>query len=437
MVGSVIEEGVYVTPVGFNFNAADDLIGDDVTFVTLGEIDFNGGSSAFRPYFGGLLMITEGFSPAGQCDNNPVIQLTGSNINWGGIIYAPNGQISMNIAGGGSFYGSIIAGTIDVSVASLILIADQQYKSVESDFSNNTAETIFTLILPYPTADAGGPYMVGEGSSIQLDASGSSGLNLSDYDWDFDSDGMYDDASGITVTFGNTADDAIYPIGLRVSNSYGFTDTAVTSVTVNNVAPTLANLTTTAPISESESVTLTGTIVDPGSQDTFTMTVDWADGEQDTLFYPTNTTNFTLSHQYLDDAPTPSDTYTITLTVNDKDGGSDSAELPVQVVNSPPAVDAGTGQEVLVHTPIYVSGTFTDLGPLDSHTISWDFGDGTVLTGSLTATHAFENAGLYTVTLTIVDDDGGFGSDSLIVVVTNYAVFMPVTPHQPLNETND
>ncbi len=273
--------------------------------------------------------------------------------------------------------------------------------------------------------------MVDEGSNILLDASGSSGLNLSNYDWDFDDDGLYDDASGITVTFGNTADGATYPIGLLVSNSYNLTDTAVTTITVNNVSPSLKNLSITPVITESESVTVTGTILDPGTQDTFTVTVDWADGTQDNLFYPANTTTFTVNHQYLDDPPGPSESYTVTLDVSDKDGGSDSAELPILVTNSPPSVDAGPDQETLVNTAVQVSGIFTDLGILDSHTISWDFGDGTILTGSLTATHSFLNPGIYTVTLTIVDDDGGLGQDSLVVNVSNYTLYLPTIINQP------
>jgi hypothetical protein len=35
---------------------------------------------------------------------------------------------------------------------------------------------------------------------------------------------------------------------------------------------------TTAPINENGTATLTGTITDPGTKDTFTLTVNWGEG---------------------------------------------------------------------------------------------------------------------------------------------------------------
>jgi PKD repeat protein len=116
--------------------------------------------------------------------------------------------------------------------------------------------------------------------------------------------------------------------------------------------------------------------------------------------------------------------------VEDKDGGNGSAGLATEVVNAVPAVDAGPDQTVLVNAPLLVSGSFSDLGTLDTHTIRWDFGEGTIVTGSLTVTHAFVNAGSYTVTLTVVDDDGGQGMDSLVVSVSEYTIYLPITIRQ-------
>ena len=55
-------------------------------------------------------------------------------------------------------------------------------------------------------------------------------------------------------------------------------DTVTTTVTVNNVNPALSDVLLTPEINEGESATLSGTISDPGTQDTFTLEVDWADG---------------------------------------------------------------------------------------------------------------------------------------------------------------
>ncbi|MCP4091768.1 MAG: PKD domain-containing protein, partial [Gammaproteobacteria bacterium] len=100
------------------------------------------------------------------------------------------------------------------------------------------------LRLPFPDADAGGPYVVDEGVSLALDASASSHPDLTNaqlsFTWDLDLDGEFDDASTETpsVVF-NTERDGL--IGLRVTAPTGYYDVAYAYVTVNNVnsAPTI------------------------------------------------------------------------------------------------------------------------------------------------------------------------------------------------------
>lgn len=51
----------------------------------------------------------------------------------------------------------------------------------------------------------------------------------------------------------------------------------------------------------------------------------------------------------------------------------------------------------------------------------WDFGDGTTANGK-TVTHTYETGGKYTVTLTVIDDDGSPSSKSMDVVVNSLPV---------------
>jgi hypothetical protein len=84
----------------------------------------------------------------------------------------------------------------------------------------------------------------------------------------------------------------------------------------------------------------------------------------------------------------------------------------------------------LVHNLTFYGG-FSDPGWLDSHTLVWDFGDGTTYSGidfyenvepdawgNSTAYHVYEEPGVYNVTLTVEDDDGGVGTFGFSVTVS-------------------
>ena len=99
-----------------------------------------------------------------------------------------------------------------------------------------------TTIDTIPVADAGGPYTVLEGQSVQLDATNSSdrdGDALA-YAWDLDDDGQYDDAAGPTPDFDATGLDGptTVTVGLRVTDKGGTSSTATATITVENAPPT-------------------------------------------------------------------------------------------------------------------------------------------------------------------------------------------------------
>ena len=65
------------------------------------------------------------------------------------------------------------------------------------------------------------------------------------------------------------------------------------------------------------------------------------------------------------------------------------------------------------------SASFTDPDAGNTHTVSWDFGDGTVIAahpttdpGALAPSHTYTAIGNYTVTVTVVDNQGGTGSSA-------------------------
>jgi PKD repeat protein len=111
--------------------------------------------------------------------------------------------------------------------------------------------------------------------------------------------------------------------------------------------------------------------------------------------------------------------YTVTVTVTDSDGNAGIDQLNVAVANAPPIVSAGADRIATIDQSITFSGSFTDPGVLDTQTVSWDFGDGSPkVTGTLSPTHAYAAAASHLVSLAVTDDDGGIGTDSLVVTVT-------------------
>ncbi len=247
---------------------------------------------------------------------------------------------------------------------------------------------------------------------------------------DLDNNGVFDD-DAFFDTFGN--DDAflddsgfLYIVatikdGTDTRIGQGVFSIDLSSVIGGNTPPTMMNVAATSPINENESTTLTGDIND-ADNDPMELVVDWGDGAVMTYSYPSGTTAFTETHQYLDDDPTatPSDMYGITLILDDGSGQPATAATSVTVNNVAPAVSASANPtNVTLGAPIDFTGVFTDPGTLDTHTIDWDFGDGNGITGTLTPTHTYTQSGVYVAQLTVTDDDTGVGMASVTVTVGN------------------
>ena len=110
-------------------------------------------------------------------------------------------------------------------------------------------------------------------------------------------------------------------------------------------------------------------------------------------------------------------THTVTLEVTDNGGDTDTDECIITILaNQAPVADAGPDQSG------YFDDTFTFDGSgsydTDGSIVSyyWDFDDGTDAYGE-TVTHAYSDAGTYTVTLTVTDNGGLTGSDQATVTV--------------------
>jgi dipeptidyl aminopeptidase/acylaminoacyl peptidase len=207
-----------------------------------------------------------------------------------------------------------------------------------------------------------------------------------------------------------------------------------------NAPPVLSNVAVSSPVNENSLAVLTGNISSPNAGDSFTLTVNWGDGSPAQTFnYAAGTTSFAESHTYADDNPTAtaSDNYNISLTLTTA-GGSDTDSAVVTVNNVAPTLGslALSPSTVTVGSPATLSGAISDVGTLDTHIISINWGDGSSNTTlnlaagatNFSASHTYNAAGNFTITVTATDDDGG--SDSGTISTSSN---LPPAPNAPSN----
>lgn len=276
-----------------------------------------------------------------------------------------------------------------------------------------------------PLANAGGPYAVNEGSSIVLDGAASSdaeqGPSTLTYTWDLDNDGTYETA-GQSVTFSAAALDgpSSATVGLRVCDNLGVCATATGAVTVQNVAPAVTATGGTAV--EGGSVTVSGSLTDPGTADAHTVVINWGPGNgTTTLNLAPGALTFLATRTFADDAA-----LSAMVTVTDDDGASGSANAGVAVSNVAPLATLSGAATAPVGQPYVVTGTYADAGLADTHTVTvtWETGSSetfAVSGGTFTASHQYATSGARTITACVTDDDGGSGCATVSVSVANAA----------------
>ena len=123
-----------------------------------------------------------------------------------------------------------------------------------------------------PNANAGGPYAIAEGDSLQLDASASFDVDLDPliFEWDLNDDGVFDNAIGVTPLLSwsdlqgaGIVDDSTYALAVRVFDG-ALADTASTLLTVANTPPTIA-LAGSSSVDAGTPFNLTLSAQDPGN----------------------------------------------------------------------------------------------------------------------------------------------------------------------------
>jgi len=186
-----------------------------------------------------------------------------------------------------------------------------------------------------PTVDAGGPYAVGEGGSVVVTAVGNDpdGGSLT-YAWDLDNNGSFE-TPGQSVTFSAVGLDgpSSHTIKVRVTDNGNLTAVDEATVNVSNLAPTVNTPTVNPePSYHGGSATASATFSDPGPSDgPFACTVNYGDSSGNQSGTVSGNTCTGPAHTYANDG-----SYTVTVTVTDKDTAFGSATTTHVVQNRPP-----------------------------------------------------------------------------------------------------
>jgi Ca2+-binding RTX toxin-like protein len=289
----------------------------------------------------------------------------------------------------------------------------------DDDGGSHDVATTVTITPAAPTAEAAGPYSTDEATPVALDGSGSSdpNNNITTYEWDFDNDGQFDDATGVAPNFVPT-DDGSFPIALRVTDATGLTSTDTSTVTVSNLDPT-GNAAGPYSVDEGGSVSLAASGTDPaGANDP--LIYEW-DFDGDTNFDDGTGATASFSAAGLD-GPT---SLTISLRVSDGDGGTHVSTATVNVLNVAPVGDPGSGYTVDEGGSVALAASATDAGTPDTFTFSWDLdNNGSFETAGATPTFdasALDGPLTATVGLQVTDDDGDSHTSTTTIAVNNVA----------------
>lgn len=298
----------------------------------------------------------------------------------------------------------------------------------DADGASDTADVAITVqSAPGNTAPTAAvtadPTTVEAGNPVAFDASGSTDAETPDdltYTWAFGDGGQ-----GAGETTSHTYTDAgTYQAVVTVTDPGGLTDSAAVEITVtgggtgggDNTAPTAA-------VTADPTSTTVGRVVQldaTGSTDAETpngLTYDWDYGDGETAV----DAGATPRHSWVETG-----TFTVTVTVTDPDGLSDTATVDVVVdeaTNTPPTAELSAtpatvdaGEDVT-----FDASASTDAETPDDLVYDWNFGDGTTMRDAgPVVTHAYTRTGERTAYVLVTDTDGQ--SDVAAATVTVNAV---------------
>ncbi|MCA1684344.1 MAG: PKD domain-containing protein, partial [Actinobacteria bacterium] len=172
---------------------------------------------------------------------------------------------------------------------------------------------------------------------------------------------------------------------------------------------------------EGAPVTLTGAASDPdGDALTLTWTyspVSGVDAGATCTFSAPNSLTTTITC-------TDDGLYHVKLTATDSQSSASDSVAVAMLANVAPAISSVNVpvNPVALGNPVTVTAPFTDQGANDTHTwvINWDDAATSPGSGAVSASHTYASPGIYLVSVTVTDDDGGSDTETAAAYIVIY-----------------
>jgi len=250
-----------------------------------------------------------------------------------------------------------------------------------------------------------------ENETVQFTFTGTEGDTPTTYLWDFGDSSPTSSSTNPTHKY-NTS--GTYTVSLTVTDTDSDQDSEIKTdyiVVETDIFPTANFSTDKINIIQGDSIQLTFTGTEGNSPPTYLW--DFGDGSTSTVMDPI--------HQYLIPG-----TYTINLTVTDRNGDSDNETKQDLILVNPNQVPTAnfTVNITSIFEGEWIEFTFTGNEGDVPATYQWDFGDGTNSTDQ-NPIHQYNTAGIYSVELNVTDINGDSGNETKVDLITVVTDLLP------------
>jgi len=278
-------------------------------------------------------------------------------------------------------------------------------ENIETDGDNIIIDISF-LSKPHAVADAD-EAVIAEGLELQFygNESWDEDGNIVSYTWDF-GDGEFAYVDNPTHIF---TQNGTYEVKLTVCDNSDLCDSMILSIFVNK--PPIA------VVEISKLTIMLGETITFDASDSYDI-----DGEVE-FYYWNFDDGYTSNQAFAEHEYKNSGIYNVSLKIIDDLNDITTIYYSIEVINKLPIVNFGINPD---NGDTLVSFQFSDLSYDEDGDIeqwNWDFGDGTT-SDSQNPEHQFDLPGIYSVTLSVTDDQNGVNSTTLPIEIDN----APPTP---------